>query len=108
MKAPFSFEYDERLGVYLPHLEVEYDQMSEEQQYEFELKCQEICSKIPERIRELEQEYMIIYEALKEAEDEDEFLRYNDKMNELSKAISDLNLLYLQIEGTYLGAHVHE
>lgn len=107
MKAPFSIEFDERLGVYLPQLEVEYEQMSKEHQHEFELQCQQICSQIPERIRVLEQEYMKIYEALKEAEDDAEFMRYNDQMNELSRTICDLNLLYLHIEGSYLGAHVH-
>jgi len=107
MKAPFSFQYDERLGVMRPRLEVEYEEMPKALQHEFELRCQQICSQIPERIKELEREYMKRYEALKEIDDEDEFLRVNDEMNELSRTICDLNLLYLHIEGVYLGAHVH-
>jgi hypothetical protein len=106
-ECPFAFVYDERLGLARPVLYVEYEELSQEKQDEFELKCQESCSYIPERIKEIEQDYMQRYEALANTEDETEFLRLNDELNELSKRICELNLLYLQIEGTYLSANVH-
>jgi hypothetical protein len=105
--CPFEFCYDNRLGVLLPLLHVEYEEMPKALQDEFEYKCQEICSQIPEQIKQLERAYMEKYEALQEIDDEEHFLQLNDELNDLSKRICDLNLLYLHIEGTYLAANVH-
>jgi hypothetical protein len=105
--VPFEFCYDQRLGIRRPYLHREYEELSKELQDEFELKCQEICSEIPERIKVLEREYMRKFEDLREMDDETSFLRLNDEMNELSKKICDLNILYLYIEGTFLAANVH-
>jgi hypothetical protein len=103
----FEFRYDERLNLPLPLLHVEYEELPEAARQEFELKCQEICSLIPERIKELERLYLARYDQLWDVENEESFLKLNDEMNELSRTICDLNLLYLHIEGTYLDANVH-
>lgn len=103
----YEFRFDERLGIHRPLLHVEYEELPEEVRQEFELKCQEICARIPEQIKRLEQEYLERYEALKEAEDDKSFYRLTDEMNEISKNICDLNILFLYIEGTYLASGVH-
>lgn len=104
---PFSFVFDPRLGLKRPRLNVEYEALSKEQQETFELGCLQICAEIPEQIRQFEQQYMNYYTQLTNVEDESVFDQLNAKMNDLSSRINDLNLLYLTIEGTYLGANVH-
>ncbi|MBD1373168.1 hypothetical protein IC620_12460 [Hazenella sp. IB182357] len=101
--ASYEIYFDDRLGMNRPRLLVDYDSLSAEQQQEFELKCQEICSYIPERIKAFESRYMSYYEQLKEADDETFFL-YNEEMNQISEIICDLNLLYLYIEGNFLNS----
>ena len=106
MKA-FGKKFDERLQVDRPFLNVDYEQLTEEERSQFELMCQEICAHIPEKIKEFEKKYMEKFEALKEAEEEEQFLAITDEMNELSSIICDLNLLFLYIEGTYIAKSFH-
>lgn len=106
-EPPFSLVFDSRLGLKRPRLHTEYEALTPEQQEAFELACLEICAEIPERIRLYEQQYMHYYAQLTDVEDESVFDRLNAQMNDLSSRINDLNLLYLTIEGRYLGANVH-
>ncbi|PTM60060.1 hypothetical protein [Desmospora activa] len=103
----FAFPFDERLGVRRPRLFVAYEELSREYLHRFELGCQEVCSDIPERIRLFERRYMHLFEALNGIEREAEMDRILEEMNDLSSRIADLNVLYLHIEGTYIGANVH-
>jgi hypothetical protein len=102
----FELRYDPRLKLKRPYLYVEYEDLPVSVQEEFEFACQRVCAQIPDRIKEFEQKYLQIYEALKEAKDE-EFFLLMDQLNEISSIICDLNLLYLHIEGTYLSGSVH-
>ena len=106
-KPAFELCYDEELGLMRPVLHVEYESLSPEKRQEFEWACQQVCAEIPDRLHQFEQSYMELYEKLKDTEDEELFYKTNEKMNELSKKISEINLLYLQIEGTYLQGDVH-
>lgn len=103
---PFAFPFDERLGIRRPRLFVDYEELSTARRHRFELGCQEVCSEIPSRIRWFEKRYMTLFEALNETSSETELDRLLDEMNELSSCIADLNVLYLHIEGTYIGANV--
>lgn len=102
----FAFPFDERLGIHRPRLFVDYEELSRDNRHRFELGCQEVCAEIPERIRLLEERYMNLFEALNEMATEAEWERLMDEMNDLSSCIADLNVLYLHIEGTYIGANV--
>ncbi|WP_091567465.1 hypothetical protein [Melghirimyces thermohalophilus] len=106
MGQPFSFFFDERLEVTRPLLHVEYESMPTEVRHQFELKCQQICATIPEKLKEWERRYLERFEALNQAEDEAEFDRLWEEMDRISSRIADLNLLYLHIEGKNLGANV--
>jgi hypothetical protein len=106
-EPPFSFVFDPRLGLKRPRLNREYEALTLEQQEAFELGCLQICAEIPEQIRQFEQQYMYYFAQLTEVDDESFFDQLNAKMNDISSRINDLNLLYLTIEGTYLGANVH-
>lgn len=106
-KQYYQLCYDKRLGLNLPNLECEYEDMPKKVQAEFELACQKIASQIPERIKLLEAQYMERYFRLQEVVDLEGFDRLLEEMNDLSSRICDLNLLYRTIEGEYLGANVH-
>ncbi|WP_124728101.1 hypothetical protein [Staphylospora marina] len=103
---PYEFVFDERLGVLRPLLHVDYESMTESQQQDFELGCQEVLAAIPEKIRDWETEYLHRFEQLQTAEDDRDFVRLSEELNRISSILSDLNLLYLHIEGNYLGANV--
>lgn len=106
-KPAFELRYDQELELMRPVLHVDYESLSPEKKQEFEWACQQVCAKIPDRLQQLEQAYMELYEKLKDTEDEELFFKTNEEMNELFKKISEINLLYLQIEGTYLHSNVH-
>ena len=105
--VPYEFRYDQRLQISKPHLYVTYEELSEEQREEYELLCQRACSGIPDQIHSLEEAYMACFEQLTTVEDDDQFHTLLDEMNELSSRISDLNVLYLQLEGHFLNERVH-
>ncbi|SHE71500.1 hypothetical protein SAMN05444392_102490 [Seinonella peptonophila] len=101
----YQLQYDERLGIKRPVLFVEYEQLSRSEQEMFEEACQQISSEIPDRIRYFEKEYLEYFDSLSQAEHEEMFEHMIKKMNDISRCISELNLLYLYIEGTYLGSN---
>ncbi|TCS92359.1 hypothetical protein [Hazenella coriacea] len=103
----YEIRYDERLQVERPYLNIEYECLPEKVQQEFELKCQEICSQIPEQIKLFEQKYMVHFDQLRDVEDETEFLRLTEEMNEISSVICDLNILFLTIEGNFIHYSSH-
>lgn len=103
----YEFVYDQRLQVNRPLLHVEYDDLPIQAQHTFELKCQEVCALIPPQIKAFEQQYMEKFDRLNQATDDKEFYQLLDEMNELSSRISDLNVLFLHIEGTYIATSMH-
>ncbi|MFC4077169.1 hypothetical protein [Salinithrix halophila] len=99
--------HDERLRVDRPVLYVEYESLSEGEQQEFELLCQEICAQIPPRIKAFEEIYMDRFEALHQAENDEAFYHLLEEMNDISSRIADLNVLFLHIEGNFIAASIH-
>lgn len=104
---PYEMYYDERLQIHRPILHVDYNELEKPLQAEFELLCQQVCANIPEQIKRFEEVYLQTFESLKEIEDEDQFLAINEQMNDLSSRISDLNILFLHIEGSFIAYSVH-
>lgn len=107
-KPAFEFRYDEEIDLMRPVLHVDYESLNPEERQEFEWRLQQVSAQIPDRIQQFEQDYMHLYETLKATEDDEAFFRINEEMNKVSKKISELNLLYLQIEGTHLHANVDD
>ncbi len=107
-KPAFEFRYDEEINLMRPVLHVDYESLNLEERQEFDWGLQQISAQIPDRIQQFEQEYMNLYETLKSTEDDASFFRINEEMNKVSKKISELNLLYLHIEGTHLHANVDD
>lgn len=106
-RIPYQFHYDPLLQVDRPYLLISYEKMTVDEQEDFEVRCQEVCAYIPERIRQFEGKYMYYFDQLAHVESDNDFERITNNMNEISSCISDLNLLYLYIEGSFLGASVN-
>ncbi|WP_054949284.1 hypothetical protein [Numidum massiliense] len=106
-EAPYAWQFDARLDLERPVLHVPDDELTEADRQAFAAMCQQVCAKIPERIKTLEQEYMERFTRLEDVEQDAEFHELLDEMNEISGCISELNVLYLQLEGKYLTSYVH-
>ena len=66
--------------------------------------CQQVCSRIPIQIQAFEDAYMKRFAELEQVEEDDTFYVLLNEMNELSSCISDLNVLFLHIEGRFLAS----
>jgi len=103
----YEWRFDPRLNIHRLILRVDSDRLAPKERAELALRYQEMAAQIPAQVRAFEQRYMACYEALKQAEDDESFYSLIDEMNDLSSRISDLNVLYLEIEGRYLAGKIH-
>lgn len=101
----FTVRFDQELGIEVPVLYVPFDQLSEGEKEEFHAKMEEISGKIPGRIRELEQEYKEMYDHLSLENSDQIFFDGMERLNQISRSISELNILYLQMQGRYLTSY---
>lgn len=88
------FSYDERLGIFIPELSVEWDEYSEEAQHYILLHWEQIRGSIPDRIAEIED---VINFKQAELSDESDFPRscqLNSEIADLASVINDLWLWY--------------
>jgi len=89
-----EFRFDPRLGIHLPHLEGDWDDLGAERQAAVIAEWEQIRGRIPERIKELERR---IEEKQERMNDEDDFAaccRLNWEIAELASAINDLNIWF--------------
>lgn len=105
-ERPYEFRYDARLGIDRPVLHVAYERLSKAEREAFEYKCQQVCSRIPLRIQALERTYMTRYAELEHAEADTDYFAILNEMNDISSRISELNVLFLHIEGRFLASDV--
>lgn len=103
----YELYYDPRLKIERPLLHVDYEELSEAERAEFEVMCQRVCSRIPVQIQSFEKAYMERFETLEQTEEDDAFYAMLNEMNEISSCISDLNVLFLHIEGRFLASRAH-
>ncbi|MFS8512646.1 MAG: hypothetical protein LOD87_02850 [Planifilum fulgidum] len=103
----YEWRFDPRLNIDRLILHVDPDRLTQEEKTELALRYQEMAAQIPAQVKAFERRYMACYEELKQAEDDESFYSLIDEMNDLSSRISDLNILYLEIEGRYLAGKVH-
>lgn len=101
----FNFIYDPRIELDMPVIHIPMEAWEAAEIAEFYEKTQAITSKIPAKILEFDKLYMRKYEELQVRPDD--FFEIMDDLNELSGKISELNVLYLRIEGTFLHAGGH-
>lgn len=89
-----SFIFDQRLGISIPNLHVEWESLSINEQETIIQKWDVIRESIPDRIIELESK---IRERQYQLDIEDDFIKscnLNSEISELASIINDLNLWY--------------
>lgn len=96
----YTFDYDKRLGIDLPVLNVPFESLDEDERGKFFKELRAISASIPEKIKLLDEEYMEKYEELEK--DIDNFYEIMDELNDISKKISELNVWFLKIEGHFI------
>lgn len=88
------FILDERLGIRLPALEMEWEAYSREERADILLEWEEIRATIPDRIIRIE---AVIIEKTKQMSEEENFIRscqLNSEIHELASVINDLNIWF--------------
>lgn len=104
--STYEWLFDSRLNIRRLILRVDPDQLTPGEKAELAIRYQEMAAQIPVQIKVFERRYMACYEELKQAEDDESFYSLVEEMNDLSSRISDLNILYVQIEGRHLAEKV--
>ncbi|MCF6092997.1 hypothetical protein L1765_03180 [Microaerobacter geothermalis] len=89
-----EFVYDKRLGISLPVLHVEWEELSREEQQSIIHQWEEIRGKIPDRILELEKQIKEKQELLATEEHFESSCRLNCEISELASIINDLNIWF--------------
>ncbi len=90
----YYFEIDERLGISLPVLHLEWEEYSQEERADILLHWEQIRGRIPQRIMELE---TIIYEKQGQLNNEEDFKRacqLNTDISDTASCINDLHLYF--------------
>lgn len=90
----FSFRQNERLGIPLPELEMDWNKYSKETQQKILLEWEKIRGKIPDRIKELENEINEKQEMLNNEFNFERSCQLNSDIAELASIINDLWLWY--------------
>lgn len=101
----FNFIYDDRIEMDMPVIYVPIEQWNPEDKVEFFDRTQGISSKIPSKIQEFDKRYMKKYDELQYHPEM--FFEIMEELNDLSGKISELNVLYLRIEGKFLHSDGH-
>jgi hypothetical protein len=90
----YSFLYNERLGIELPVLALEWEEYSEKDRSDLLLRWEQIRGTIPDRIHKLE---VVIIRKQSELDREDDFptsCQLNSEIAELASTINDLHLWF--------------
>jgi hypothetical protein len=101
----YEFMYNSRVEIDMPVIHVPLEQWDTDERAHFYEKAQTVSSKIPAKILEFDKLYMKKYDELQQHPEA--FFEIMDELNELSGKISELNVLYLRLEGTFLHAGGH-
>lgn len=88
------FQFDSRLGIYIPHIEQDWDSLSREVQEQILHHWEMIRDRIPDRVKELEKEIIRLQKQLDIEEDFATSCKLNTDISELASIINDLNLWF--------------
>lgn len=88
----YHFEYDERLGIRLPYLNAEWEELSPEERRDMILEWERIKAKIPDRITEVEREIEERQRQVGQEEDWDRICRLYEEICSLASVINDLQI----------------
>ncbi len=88
------FTFDERLGIRLPALDMQWEEYSHTERADILMEWEEIRATIPDRIHRVE---AVIIEKTKQMSEEENFARsceLNSEIHELASVINDLNIWF--------------
>lgn len=107
MNQEFEFVYDEEIGIEKPILYVPLERLSQSDRSILFHKIEQISGQIPERIRELEEQYEQMYNAYTQQEpaNDEQFYDNMEAINALSRKIGELNIWYLRMQGKHLTSY---
>lgn len=88
----YRFEYDERLGIKLPHLMQEWEDMHAEERQAMIMEWEQIKAKIPDRIMELEKQIEVRQEKVAKENDWDTIVILYGEIYSLASVINDLHI----------------
>ncbi|MFS0554184.1 hypothetical protein [Brevibacillus sp. 179-C9.3 HS] len=96
MSSPLRYQFirDERLGIRLPQLQLDWEDYSNTERADILLEWEEIRATIPDQIHRVEK---VIIEKTKQMSEEDNFMRsceLNSEIHELASVINDLNIWF--------------
>lgn len=94
MRRHYRFRHDERLGIRLPELDLDWHEYPESVQAEILLEWEIIRGSIPDRVRYFEEHIRVKQEKLNSEENFAESCRINSEIAELASCINDLHLWY--------------
>lgn len=92
--ANYTFVYQKRLGIKLPYLEKGWEEYSIAEQYEILATWEIIRGRIPDRIKQIEQQINRKQQALYDEENFIESCRLNSEIADLASAINDLQIWF--------------
>jgi hypothetical protein len=90
----YIFIMDERLGIALPALEKDWEQFTTREQEFILAEWEIIRGRIPDRVKELENEINMKQEQLNREENFARSCELNSQISELASTINDLHLWY--------------
>ncbi|MET3289861.1 hypothetical protein EDM56_29640 [Brevibacillus fluminis] len=102
----YEFVLDERLGIPLPSLNLDWEMYTAEERSDILLQWEEIRAKIPDRIIQLE---TVINRKQTQLSEEENFAvscNLNSEIHELASVINDLNI-WFRVQQEYASGHAH-
>jgi hypothetical protein len=90
----FAFVYNSKLGIELPRLDGEWEDMPEDERARALLRWEEIRGRIPDRIKELESEIVRKQELLNNEDDFQKSCVLNSEIAGLAGIINELNIWF--------------
>lgn len=88
------FNFDDRLGISIPQLPSNWEQISTDEEEAYLLQWEQIRGDIPDRIKQLEETIYVLQNRLYEEEDFEKSCEINTEIAELASVINDLWILY--------------
>lgn len=92
MEMKNRFRYDERLGIRLPDLDENWEDLDPEERHRMILEWEQIRARIPDRIMELEKEIYQRQELIGKEEDWDKICRLYGEIYSIASTINDLQI----------------
>jgi hypothetical protein len=90
----YEFRYNERLGIEVPYIYADWEQFTQEEQYQIIYRWEKVRSEIPDHIKYLEK---MIHERELKLQIEDDFqffCQLSAEISDLASRIIDLNLWF--------------